>query len=42
LSGLLPRQLRGDPDGMASGRAGDDESGSTDAGAVDGDDATGR
>ncbi|QKG92353.1 hypothetical protein HPS36_05655 [Halorubrum salinarum] len=42
LSGLLPRQLRGDPDGTASGRAGDDESGSTDAAAVDGDETAGR
>ena len=35
LSGLLPRQLRGDPDGA-------DESESPDAAATDSDDATGR
>jgi hypothetical protein len=43
LSGLLPRQLRGDPDGADAGqKGGPDESESADAAAVDGDDATGR
>ena len=42
LSGLLPRQLRGDADGTDSGPSGDDASEPTDAAAVDGDDATGR
>ncbi|ELZ51455.1 hypothetical protein C464_00934 [Halorubrum coriense DSM 10284] len=43
LSGLLPSQLRGDPNSTVSGREdGDDDSKSTDGPAVDGDDAANR